>query len=64
MRVTGEEIVPGVENGDDRLALIFLIVDSELLMAGAVTEGAEVIGSEKAIRAKLFGRKAAHLQGR
>ena len=53
--VAGEEVVPGIENGDDRLALIFLVVDAELLVAGAVTEGAKVIGSEEAVGAKLFG---------
>lgn len=36
--VARKEIVPGVENRDDGLALIFLVVDAELFVAGTMAE--------------------------
>ena len=60
VRVAGEEVVPGVEDGDDGFAFVFLLVDAELLVAGAMAEGTEIIGAEEAVRAELIGCEATH----
>lgn len=60
MRVAGEEVVPGVEDGDDGFAFVFLLVDAELFVAGAMAEGTEIIGAEEAVRAELIGGEATH----
>ena len=60
VRVAREEIVPGVENRNDRLALVFLVVDAELFVTGTMAEGAKVIATEEAVGAKLIGSEATH----
>lgn len=60
VRVARKQIVPGIKNRDDGLALIFLIINAQLLVAGTVTKGAKIIGTEETVRAELFGSEAAH----
>ena len=60
MRVAREEVVPGVENGDDGFALIFFVINAELFVAGTMAEGAEIIGTEETVGAELIGSEATH----
>lgn len=47
--MAGEEVVPGVENGNHGLPFVFLVVDAELLVPGTVAEGTEIVRSEKSM---------------
>lgn len=47
--MAGEEVVPGVENGNHGLLFVFLVVDAELLVPGTVAEGTEIVRSEEAM---------------
>ena len=47
--MAGEEVVPGVENGNHGLPFVFLVVDAELLVPGTMAEGTEIVWSEKAM---------------
>lgn len=47
--MAGEEVVPGVENGNHGLPFVFFVVDAELLVPGTVAEGTEIVRSEEAM---------------
>jgi hypothetical protein len=49
MGMAGEEVVPGVENGNHRLPFVFLFIDAELLVPGTVAKGTEIVRSEKSM---------------
>jgi hypothetical protein len=52
--VTGDQVVPGIEDGDDGFALQLAAIDSGLLDARAMPEGTQVIGAKKAITPEFF----------
>ena len=52
--VAGDELVPGVEDSDDRFTGELLAVQSKLLVARAMPESAQGIGTEKAVAAEVF----------
>lgn len=56
--MTGNEIVPGIEDRDDWFAHELVIVEAELFVAGAVTEAPLGVGCEEAVAAKVFGLPA------
>ena len=60
MGVAGEEVVPGVEDGDDGFAFVFLLIDAELFVAGAMAERSKIVGAKEAVRAELIGCEATH----
>ncbi len=55
VRVACVQLVPGVQNRNDRFVREFIGIQSELLVPGAMTEAAQGIGIEKAVAAEFFG---------
>lgn len=54
--MAGVEIVPGVEDTDDGFVFVVFGGETHLFDAGAVAEGAEVIGAKPSMAAELVGR--------
>ena len=60
VRVTGIDIAPGVDDGDQRLAGVVLAGKAHLQRARAVAEGAQILGAVPAVAAELFGGFSGH----
>src|SRR5262249_24759885 len=58
VRVTGIQVRPGVENGNDRLALPIGAAETHLGETGALPKRPPVIRPEPAVRSELFWRFA------
>ena len=53
--VAGIDLAPGVDHGDDRLAVVVLARVAHLQRARAMAEGAQILGAVPACAAQLFG---------